>query len=650
MAETVDRRVVEIDVRTARGMQESMRRTADSVGKLEAGFSSLKGIVADFGAGLVAGLSLGAFVSSVKSSIDAMEKLGERSQSVGVTTEALSALTFQAEQTGIAAEQLDTGLTKLSSGLADMGKESTSATKALQRLGVVAGTSTEDALTQIAAAFQDIPDGAEKTALAVDIFGKSGAKLIPMLNEGAEGIAKFREEAERLGIVISEKDAQAAAELNDQLGALQKGVGGMITQLTIGLLPALLQIAEAFKGVTESGEGMRTMGEDIGGFLKFLTGSAINLGGAFQVLGRIIGGVGASMAAVMGGDFKLAIRIAQEAGRDIAEVVKETEARVAKLSQAVVVAPRTGGTGRLAAAGPTEAELKAQKKALDEVNKSWVQSIDLLIQAERAEGLAANAGKSMTEVLEDQQKRLDDITGRSAAKRLAEDFALLDDAIQAGTITFDEYAAGLRRITRATDTATDIATDQFLELGRAIQQSIEGWSGDAADAVLDFATGAEQDIGKMVEGILRQFAKLALQKLVFDQLFKAAGSFFAPAADGMAFAAGGQRLALAEGGVVTGPTPFKFAGGTGIMGEAGPEAILPLKRNSAGQLGVTGGGGDVTVNVINRAPGVEVGVERSTDSEREITVLIQQAVTDGFARGKFDGVMGSTYGINRRGR
>ena len=50
MAGTVDRRVVEIDVKTARGMQESMQRTAASVGKLEAGFSSLKGIVADFGA------------------------------------------------------------------------------------------------------------------------------------------------------------------------------------------------------------------------------------------------------------------------------------------------------------------------------------------------------------------------------------------------------------------------------------------------------------------------------------------------------------------------------------------------------------------------------------------------------------------------
>ena len=578
-----------------------------------------------------------------------MEKLGERSQSVGVTTEALSALTFQAEQTGIAAEQLDTGLTKLSSGLADMGKESTAATKALARLGVVAGTDTETALAQIADSFQSLPDGAEKTALAVDLFGKAGAKLIPMLNEGSAGIAKFREEAERLGIVISEKDAQAAAELNDQIGALQKGIGGMITQLTIGLLPALLQIVEAFKGVTESGEGMRSWGEEIGGVLRFLAEQVINIGGAFQVLGRIIGGVGASMAAIARRDFREAITIAQEAGRDIAQVVKETEARVAKLSQAVVVAPRRQGTGT---AGPTEADLKAQKKAIEETNKALVAMIDHDIALAKAEGLAANAGKSMTQVFEEQQKRLDQLTGRAAAKQLAEDFALLDQALQDGLITFDEYAAGLRKITKAGDETTATVTDQFMELGKAIQQSIEGWSGEAADAVLDFATGAEADIGKMVEGIIRQFAKMAMQKLIFDQLFASfgggIGSLFA--GRGEAFGRGGQHLALASGGVVAAPTPFAFAGGTGIMGEAGPEAIMPLKRNAAGQLGVAGGGGDITVNVINRAPGVEVAVERSTDDERQITVMIQQAVADGFARGKFDGVMGATYGVSRRGR
>ena len=60
----------------------------------------------------------------------------------------------------------------------------------------------------------------------------------------------------------------------------------------------------------------------------------------------------------------------------------------------------------------------------------------------------------------------------------------------------------------------------------------------------------------------------------------------------------GQRLAFAAGGIVSGPTIFPMAnGGAGLMGEAGPEAIMPLKRLSDGKLGVASTGSNITVNV-----------------------------------------------------
>ena len=71
-------------------------------------------------------------------------------------------------------------------------------------------------------------------------------------------------------------------------------------------------------------------------------------------------------------------------------------------------------------------------------------------------------------------------------------------------------------------------------------------------------------------------------------------------ADGSAFASGRVR-AFAQGGVVTGPTTFPMRGATGLMGEAGPEAIMPLARGPDGRLGVAaaggGGGGTVVVNI-----------------------------------------------------
>lgn len=64
----------------------------------------------------------------------------------------------------------------------------------------------------------------------------------------------------------------------------------------------------------------------------------------------------------------------------------------------------------------------------------------------------------------------------------------------------------------------------------------------------------------------------------------------------------GQVRRFAAGGVVTGPTTFPMRGGTGLMGEAGPEAIMPLTRGPDGRLGVTGGGGGQTVNVTINTP------------------------------------------------
>lgn len=69
--------------------------------------------------------------------------------------------------------------------------------------------------------------------------------------------------------------------------------------------------------------------------------------------------------------------------------------------------------------------------------------------------------------------------------------------------------------------------------------------------------------------------------------------------------------AFARGGVVDGPTHFPMRGGVGLMGEAGPEAIMPLARGADGRLGVRGGGGGgVSVTMHISTPDV-AGFQRS---------------------------------------
>ena len=83
-----------------------------------------------------------------------------------------------------------------------------------------------------------------------------------------------------------------------------------------------------------------------------------------------------------------------------------------------------------------------------------------------------------------------------------------------------------------------------------------------------------------------------------------------PFADGGSFSQG-RVMPFAKGGIVSAPTTFAMRGGTGLMGEAGPEAIMPLARGADGRLGVRGaGGGAVTVNMTISTPDVQ-GFQRS---------------------------------------
>jgi hypothetical protein len=103
-------------------------------------------------------------------------------------------------------------------------------------------------------------------------------------------------------------------------------------------------------------------------------------------------------------------------------------------------------------------------------------------------------------------------------------------------------------------------------------------------------------------------------------------SFFSLNANGNAFGANGI-IPFAKGGIVNSPTLFPFAKGTGLMGEAGPEAIMPLQRGANGKLGVlaTGGGGDinVVVNVDASGSSVEGNEQEGQQLGRVIAAAMQ---------------------------
>jgi len=159
------------------------------------------------------------------------------------------------------------------------------------------------------------------------------------------------------------------------------------------------------------------------------------------------------------------------------------------------------------------------------------------------------------------------------------------------------YADKIHAIQEQTRVSEEAAKQQ-----QALADSIASSMGDALTGIVDGTMTVKDAFRSMARDIIKQlYQVLVVQRLVgnAEKGTGLAGMILgAVQADGGAWSNGSQVQAYANGGVVGGPTTFPMAGGkTGLMGEAGPEAIMPLKRGANGKLGVQmeGGGGDTIV-------------------------------------------------------
>lgn len=232
-------------------------KTKAAFASVKSGLSSLAAMASGLNAALGAvgiGISLIGFMSQIKKVIDAMDDARKSAQSAGTSVEKFSALTYAAGQSGV--ENLQGSLAKLAGSLQDARDGTGAAAEAFQKLRIDPAqfTDSSDALLAIADRFAKMPDGINKTALAADLFGqKLGPKLIPLLNQGSDGIRELMQEAAELGLVMDDKATAAAEKFNDRLDKIGKRSSGVGIQIANELLPSLNQYVDALDDVIERG-------------------------------------------------------------------------------------------------------------------------------------------------------------------------------------------------------------------------------------------------------------------------------------------------------------------------------------------------------------------------------------------------------------
>jgi hypothetical protein len=594
MATTVGE--VQIDVRAKIDALANDFKQAKSVvdrgaREMQSAAKAIEGYFKAIGVGLsIAGI--GAFIRSAIDAADEMSKLGQKT---GIAVKDLAGLQLAFRQSGLEAGALQGNMSRLAQNMAK-GADAFAAMQLQTKNADGSLKSTRDMLGEVADKFASYKDGAEKTALAVQLFGKAGADMIPLLNGGAAGLAEFDAMAQQLGLTMDEATARSAEKFNDTLDLVSMGVSGVGTQIAAQLLPTLTGLAGEFLTTMTSGDKLKSTAEFLATALKGLYVAGLAVVEAFKTVGTTLGGVFAAIGAAISGDFAGAKAILSELKTDIgtswiktldqAKAAWDTTGNAAVEAMAATSAAAKGAAPNVQdvadQAKATEKAMVAAGKALDkyfeaeakaeEVRTKTLGTTRAQVDALQRQVEAVKKGEAATESL-NRQLHIENALRSDAAQKLLphqrEEYAKLIGQ------QYDLQAA-LDAAEEAQKTASAEATKAAEAMATAYNRAIER----VRDGVGDFFISIIRD-GKASFDTLLDFFKQMLAEMIATAAANKimvgmglmSGSAAASAGGGAASAAStasslsgiGSTVANLGGSVLSGLGALSKLGGTMAM-------------------------------------------------------------------------------------
>jgi len=541
----------------------SMQGVAGRVKNLRLAMGGLNKTFATFGI-LISG---GAFVGLVKGAIDSADSFGKMADQTGIAANTLQAYVNAGKLAGVSQETIDKGLRRLAQSMREADQGVATYSDSFDALGISVratdGTfkTSEQVLGEVADKFATMENGATKAALAMEIFGRSGASLINLLNGGAASLTEFN-------YAVSNEFAQNAEFFNDQIAVLAIRFDGFRKQLTDALLPALNTIVGVFSELFSAEN-------DFSGFFK-----AIEIG---------IRGISIGIFAT--------VKLVDEVIRVIGAAAQKVQSFFDNIKIPPFVQKLLGGAGNIA-------------KDLGNKFKTTTKS-----------NLSSLFGEDFTKGFSD---------------RFTESFNKIQELFSGTTNAPASYTNEIKESVDNLDKSINKTFGQNMrDKLKTFRDSIKSVQESMADVVVKGIKGMEDALVKFVEtgklnfsdlarSIIADMARIAIQQTITKPLTNFFEGIFKKNANGNAFV-DGQIQKYAYGGIVNKPTMFPMRNGMGLMGEAGAEAILPLRRGANGKLGVeSSGGGSTIINVSVDASGT--AVEGNTGQANEFGNVLAAAI------------------------
>lgn len=239
------------------GLDKSEQATLAATKRIQDTFDNMKTRLATtagaIAGGLAAGFTINAFKGLLSGAIETGAALDDLAMQTGATVEALSGLVAVGKYNNMGPEAIGGAMNKLAANLAGATEESKGTGKALEALGINIETfkqqRPEEQMQTVAKAMGGFKDSADKGAVAMALFGKQGAQMLPFFKDLAE--------VEELAAKTTTAQAAAAANLDDNLDRITKSGDAWKKELAQGMIPALDQGAQAFLDVMNGSGGLR---------------------------------------------------------------------------------------------------------------------------------------------------------------------------------------------------------------------------------------------------------------------------------------------------------------------------------------------------------------------------------------------------------